>query len=299
MDSKQTWEDIFPDAILSVEELLNSGNPKLSDKSKLKIALENNFLNWIDYKNWAVNYYGHPALHELNTENIIELRRQYTKNSEGFVQYGIWNSELIPLQNWDGSLLVLGLEYSEKVAAIPNAVFVFCSAENLALITNKPMKSILVPLDAPAEKPAAAATVAIDKKSTNENHIWQNLSEKHDDFSFIARKKFDAYVVLRVKPDNTTELYRMDEDLEKEELDNKLFMYDLNSENPFQNVFRNHFTETFNINQLNLKILDFKYACISAIKLGSKVVGFLVGFKTTHLSQDDITTLESISEKAV
>ena len=91
----------------------------------------------------------------------------------------------------------------------------------------------------------------------------------------------------------------MDEDLAKEEINFNVFKYDLKKANPFQNVYKKHFTETFNVNQLGLTILDFKYACVSVIKLGPKVVGFLVGFKTTHLSQEDISTLESISEKVV
>jgi hypothetical protein len=43
MSFDQSWEQLFPDAILSVEELLASGDPALLQKSKLKIALENPF----------------------------------------------------------------------------------------------------------------------------------------------------------------------------------------------------------------------------------------------------------------
>lgn len=307
MAQEQNWELFFPDAILSVEELLNSGDLTLLEKSKIKIALENKFLNWNDYKTWASQFYGVPVLEKLDESSIMKLRKQHLDCVEGYSQYPAFNSELIPLQTWDGQLLVAGLEYSDKILTLPNAVFVLCSIENLAFISNTPIRKVLEPANLLEEssqpvvlqpltpKPAAATA---ENGMTN-NHVWQNLETNHGDFSEIARKKFDAYVVLRVNGKNTTELYKMDEDLEKEELDNAIFSYDLTTENPFTNVFKNHFTETFNINQLGLKILDFKYACISAIKLGPKVVGFLVGFKTTHLSQDDITTLESISEKAV
>lgn len=297
MAQEQNWELFFPDAILSVEELLNSGDPALLQKSKIKIALENQFLNWNDYKTWACQFYGVPVLEKLDQTSIMKLRKQHLDCVEGYSQYSALNSELIPLQTWDGQLLIAGLEYSDKVLSLPNAVFVLCSPENLAFISNNPLRKVLEPI-AEAAQPVVLQPLPSENGMTN-NHVWQNLETNHSDFSEIARKKFDAYVVLRVTGKNTTELYKMDEDLEKEELDTAIFSYDLTAENPFTNVYKNHFTETFNINQLGLKILDFKYACISAIKLGPKVVGFLVGFKTTHLSQDDITTLESISEKAV
>lgn len=296
MALEQSWEDYFHDAILSVEELLNSGDPTLLQKSKLKIALENKFLNWNEYKTWASQFYNVPVLEKLDETSILKLRKQHLECVEGYSQYSAFNSELIPLQTWDGQLLVAGIEYTDKVKSLPQAIFVLCSIENLAFISNTPIRKVLEPLT-PVAAPVQPVIAA--ENGMNNNHIWQNLETNHGDFSEIARKKFDAYVVLRVTGKNTTELYKMDEDLEKEELDTAIFSYDLTAENPFTNVYKNHFTETFNINQLGLKILDFKYACISAIKLGPKVVGFLVGFKTTHLSQDDITTLESISEKAV
>lgn len=307
MGFEQNWEQFFPDAILSVEELLASGDIELLQKSKLKIALENKFLNWNDYKTWATNFYGIPVLEKLDEKSITKLRKQHLELVEGYSQYTALNSELIPLQSWDGHLLVAGLEYTEKVATLPQAIFFLCSPDNLAYIANTPVKKAAEPvvsnerpdgleINTPAPTPVLQV---VSESGMTGNHVWQNLESHHSDFSEIARKNFDAYVVLRVNAQQKTELYKMDEDLEKEELDRLLFTYDLKDENPFANVFKNHFTETFNINQLGLKILDFKYACISAIKLGPKVVGFLVGFKTTHLSQDDITTLESISEKAV
>ena len=303
MSFDHSWEQFFPDAILSVEELLASGDPALLQKSKLKIALENNYLNWNDYKTWASAYYGVPVLEKLDEKSITSLRKNHLECVEGYSQYSAFDSDLIPLQTWDGQLLVAGIELSEKVKSLPQAVFFLCSLENLAFISNNPIRKVLEPLEpelvSTLLQPHEVKPAVISENGMNNNHVWQNLDTHHGDFSEIARKKFDAYVVLRVTQKNTTELYKMDEDLEKEELDNAIFSYDLTAENPFTNVFKNHFTETFNINQLGLKILDFKYACISAIKLGPKVVGFLVGFKTTHLSQDDITTLESISEKAV
>lgn len=286
MGPNKNWELQFPEAILAVEELLSSENSDISDVSKLKIALENSFLTWSDYQKWATDFYGRPSLENLTQLQISDLKK-YQQKIEDYNSYSLWNKELVPLCTWDGNLIVLGLEYDEEILSkIPQAIFIFCRPE------------ILADLSKTATPPPTVDLLSI-KNSANESQIWQNINSQHEDFSVIARKHFDAYLVLRVTPDQKTELYKMDEDLERENLDKTVFAYDLKDENPFANVYQNHFTETFNINQLNLKLLDFKYTCISAIKLGPKVVGFLVGFKTTHLSQDDITTLESISEKAV
>lgn len=296
MGYKQNWEDFFPDAILSVEEVIASGHADPSLKSKLKIALENNFLSWSEYKSWASSFYGVPVLEKLDENSILKLRSQHLEISEEYKNNPILNSELIPLQSWDGHLIVAGLEYTEKIKNLPHAVFVLCSVDNLNFISNNLSTDSIIKKP---NEPSSPKLQVVSESGVTGHHVWQNLEAHHSDFSEIARKNFDAYVVLRVTPQQKTELYKMDEDLEKEDLDRSFFSYDLNEENPFTNVYKNHFTETFNVNQLGLKILDFKYACISAIKLGPKVVGFLVGFKTTHLSQDDITTLESISEKAV
>lgn len=342
MNSTQTWEKVFPDAILSVEELLNTGDISLFNKSKLRIALENNLLSWIDYKNWAINHFNVPVLDVTDSETKAKLRSRHLEQKESLSHIQIWNDDLIAIDHWDGQIIVLGLEYNPiKLHAVPGCVFILCSAdlldqlsseagsavesllelENLTSETIEANEDILSNSEySPPEllnlesfenlatsssdiednltfvpEKTLFATTTVDLTT----HIWKNINTNHQDFSDIARKNFDAYLVLRVTSDQKTELYKMDEELEKEELNSGIFVYDLKEENPFHNVYKNHFTETFNLNQLGLKILDFKYACISAIKLGSKVVGFIVGFKTTHLSQDDISTLESISEKAV
>ena len=359
MDLNKTWEHFFPDAILSVEELLNSGDASFLGKSKLRIALENKFITWVDYKTWATNHFGVPVLEPKSASDLQKLKTTHLENKEHFTHLNL-SEDFLPLQNWDGSILVFGLEYSQSLKSIPGHIFVLCSPEHLEALTHTYVTPLVLEDEFSAQdatenielemdsngdfelpaglfsddtpqtpevtappklsvvqtknevvaeiQPSLATEVELEDTSTNTifktkeastYQVWNKITEQHQNFSEIARKNFDAYVVLRINSEEKTELYKMDEDLEKEDLNATLFSYDLKTENPFQNVYTNHFSETFNINQLGLKILDFKYACISAIKLGPKVVGFLVGFKTTNLSQDDISTLESISEKAV
>lgn len=407
------WEEHFLDEILSVEELLQTGDLSLLGLSKIRIALQNKIMSWENYKSWMIQNYDLPALKNLSPNEINQLKKTYLENKLSFENIDIWSEDLIPLENWNGSTIVLGLEYSEKLIAVKNIVFILTPPEVLKEIyqpeshselsegntenhekslnempdglgldgldvSTEPVKldlnfsHINEPVSNSEKKPEfnlentnnlSHSDFQIQESSTSEveedtifenlneinqsksinqteededtvfdhviepdnvaqlkpevsllkpqelsnekekgtlsDKVWTSIDQKHLSFSEEARKKFDAFVVLKITADLKTVVYKMDADLEKEDINPSLFVYDLKQESPFKNVYENHYTENFNINRLQLSILDFKYACISAIKLGSKVVGFMVGFKASHLSQDDITTLENLSEKAV
>lgn len=335
MISDISWENEFKNALLSVEELLASGDISVAGKSKIRLALEYSFLSWDEYSTWCVANYNCALLKKINKKQINQLKDMYHEQRPLLSHVQNLNDDLIAIDSWDGHPLVLGLEYQSEVIEAQNSVFILCHPDIITeLIQSEEriynndetysqissdsteMPAGLIEMNENqvlsfAKEIAKDNIVAISNEQkqekneptsftgTSQHNIWKNIDKQHQNFSMQARKQFDAYLVLKVNSQQKTELYKMDEDLEKEELHSKLFEYDLSQDNPFKNVFTNQITETFNINQLGLSILDFKYACISALKLGPKVIGFLVGFKTTHLSQDDISTLESISEKAV
>lgn len=329
MTLDHAWENEFKNALLSVEELLASGDISVAGKSKIRLALEYGYLSWDEYSAWCVANHNCALLKKLNKKQIQQLKDMYHEQRPLLSHVQHLSDDLIAIDSWDGHPLVLGLEYNEEIFELQNSIFVLCHPDILTeliqseerIYNNDETYSRLSTSDS-LEMPAglfemneAQASPLVQEDvidsapqernesthltGTSHHNIWQNIDSQHQSFSMQARKQFDAYLVLKVTSGQKTELYKMDEDLEKEDLHSKLFEYDLNQENPFKNVYTNQITETFNINQLGLSILDFKYACISALKLGPKVIGFLVGFKTTHLSQDDISTLESISEKAV
>ncbi len=331
MISDVSWENEFKNALLSVEELLASGDISVAGKSKIRLALEYGFLSWDEYSTWCMANYNCALLKKLNKKQLHQLKDMYHEQRPLLSHVQNLNDDLIAIDCWDGHPVVLGLECQNEITDAQNSVFILCHPDILAelvqseerIYNNDESNSQMSPhsMEMPAglfeiDENQASPLVKVTAKEnvvqieeekseiasftgTSHHNIWKNIDKQHQVFSMQARKQFDAYIVLKVNSQQKTELYKMDEDLEKEELHSKLFEYDLNQENPFKNVYANQITETFNINQLGLSILDFKYACISALKLGSKVIGFLVGFKTTHLSQDDISTLESISEKAV
>ncbi|MFN3455377.1 MAG: hypothetical protein ACK41T_10500 [Pseudobdellovibrio sp.] len=334
------WEKQFPEAILSVEELIARGDSSLVSKSKLRIAFEKNILNWSDYCTWACKHYGFAAFKDLSFDQIQHLQNLHNQRFEELLKTNPdykKQDDFLEITFWDTTTFIAGVS-PEGVELNQGQVFVFCSPEVLDQIKKTSFRTNISFSEQPRLTQSEPELPAFKNLSTSPSHklpeglmptpsaaqntipphikppqtpppnllqtdlnqrLWKNLSSKHNDFSYQARKNFDAYVVLKVTQDQKTELYKMDEDLEKEQLDRKIFSYDLTQGSPFQHVYETHFSEIFELKSLGLKILDFQYGCISAIKLGPKVVGFLVGFKTTYLSQDDISTLESISEKAV
>lgn len=132
------------------------------------------------------------------------------------------------------------------------------------------------------------------ESSLDSTGVWTKIDQNHNQSTIIARKTFDAYVVLKIK-DHKTSLYKMDEDLVKEKLAADHFEFDLNQANPLSEVLKNGLTSSISLSQLDITILDFKYACITPLKIGSQNVGFLVGFKASQLTEEDEKALESVS----
>lgn len=133
-------------------------------------------------------------------------------------------------------------------------------------------------------------------RSKSEKEIWEFINERHSEYIFEVKKQFTAYLVLKVDYDNTS-VYKMDPDLAKDNINEQLFNYSLKEENPFKRVFESGAYESFSVSQLGLNLKDFKYACITALKSGKKVVGFLVGFKNKNLSEIDQMLLDELAKE--
>lgn len=147
-----------------------------------------------------------------------------------------------------------------------------------------------------AEITATKTGFTPNAEPTAKNGIWEVIEKNHQESSQLVRKSFDAYVVLKIV-NNKTEIFNMDEDLKNENLEKALFEYDLTQDNPFKSVLTSGQTESFGLNQLHLSILDFKYACVTPLKVGPQTIGFLVGFKVTRLNAEDEKNLELVSNK--
>lgn len=319
--SHSEWEHIFTDEALTVEELLSSGDFLLLEQSKVRIALENKILAWDKFKGWITGKLNCACLKSrLNPVEIQILKNKYNENRKTFSHYDIWSNDLIPLEIWDNSLIVLGLYPPENLITIPNSIFVLCPPEVMTEITksedidlSKMEKAELsqsvsllqldptidIPMDLSFSKLyQKTETQTKSEKSITGYTVWNLIDTNHNSSSELARKQFDAYMVLKIV-DTETKVYKMDEDLLKEELNPSLFCYNLSLENVFSDLYKSGQTTSVSLEKLGLTILDFKYACISPLKLGPLVLGFLVGFKIEKTTEQDENALELISNQNV
>ncbi len=317
--SHSEWEHVFTDEALTVEELLSSGDFLLLEQSKIRIALDNKILPWEKFKSWITEKINCSCLKsELGPVEIQILKNKFKENKKSFAHYDLWTNDLIPLEIWDGSLIVLGLFPPENLVTIPNSIFVLCPPSLLNEITETPSSEeiesdlvehgepiALLEIDQSITAPTNLnfSNLNINKpENTNAEStetaysIWNLVDSNHNSSSELARKQFDAYMVLQII-DTETRVYKMDDDLIKEDLNPGLFCYNLKLDNAFSKIYKSGQTASFDLDTLGLTILDFKYACISPLKLGQQILGFHVGFKVEKTTQQDENALELISNQ--
>ena len=330
------WEEHFISEAVELEEKMSSFDIESLSKSKIRLSLENNILSWDKYESWALQSYHCSSLKSNVQENILKNFAVNAQQAfDIYSNYDFWNEDLLPVLIWDNHLIVLGLQYNENLVKIENHIFILAKPEVLSYFSKLLFKSQntedeLEKLErsysqtvsriegleidaAPPPLDLNFTDIKFDATATNfknikrvaepiqdiaeATNIWDFISERHDEYCFEAKKQFTAYVVLKVN-DGKTEVFKMDPDLEKEQINEKLFEYKLTDQNPFAKVHDSGVSESFNANQLNLNLLNFKYVCITALKRDNKVVGFLVGFKSGNLSENDQVLLEDLAKEA-
>lgn len=269
--SDYAWEYYFNEEALKVEELLSSGAAIDYGKSRLRMALERNILSWSSYKVWFQNHFDTPVLNDhLGPSDIISLCETFNKNKVFFINTLDLSADQIAFQMWDDKIIILGLSLSEKIRQIPNSIFILCSPQIINLISDP------------------------HSSQSEINAAWTKIDSQHFDLCLEARKNFDAFIVLKIK-NNQTELFKLDDDLSREKLDENIFKYSLKTANPFTNAIKLNQSQSFDLSELNMKILDYVSGTITSLKKGQNTVGFLLGLKTTAVNADDNLTLESIS----
>ncbi len=328
------WEDFFIQEAVELEEKMLSFNIDGISKSRIRLSLENKILEWGKYESWMIETYGCTSLKSVVGEKIL---RNFTLNSQQaydtYSNYDFWNEDLLPIFIWENQLIVFGLQYNENLAQIENHVFILASPEVLTyfanILLNKETEKdelaeleeeysekyanieglnmeIKAPtLDFKTINPQNTESQNSDKTSEeksgtavdNENNIWEFINDRHEEYSFEAKKQFGAYIVLKIE-NYSTSIFKMDAALEKENLDDSLFKHNLYKESPFRRVFTTGISESLNVSQLGISLLNFKYVCITALKRSDKVVGFLVGFKDNRLSEYDEQLLENLAKES-
>lgn len=331
------WEDEFVQEAIDLEEKLTHLDVESLGKSKLRLLFENKLLDWNKYQNWFCQNVGSSSFkNTVDNTQISHLKSHLKETYNSFSAYEFWNEDLIPAFTWEGHLYVLGLEYNPKLSEIQNHVFILTPPEILQTLAKEIFKdksaddidtTDTVSEDSSVDKiegldlnyksptavdfksiPLPGTTDTTQKetqdsvkapvtKAKDEESIWEFITERHDEISFEAKKQFSAYIVLKIK-DNKTQVYKMDSELRKKNLNESIFSYSINDDNPFARVAKSGVSESFGLSQLNLNILDFKYACITALKVGKQTVGFLVGFKNSNLSDNDLSLLEELADES-
>lgn len=306
------WEEFFIQEALELEEKMKNFDHESLAKPKLLIALENNILEWTSYEKWFCKQTGCSSFKvNIAEATLFPLIKPAAESVERYASYGIWDQNLIPLMTWNDQVYVLGLSYRPQLMAVKNHVFILTPPHVLEFLSKKVFVantndenpssfntglSILEGIDLSLHAPLIdfSENAVADP---NRRSIWEFISERHDEYSFEAKKHFSAYMVLRIHG-GRTKVFKMDSDLEQNGINPGIFEYNLSDENPFQKVYQTGLSESFSLSQLGINVNNSKYACVTALKRGDCVVGFLVGFKASNLSENDTLLLEDLAKES-
>jgi hypothetical protein len=328
VDNKSSWEEFFTKELETLQEKMPTFDVESLSKSKLRLSLESRILDWKKYESWAVDTYGCSSIKDTVPETTLKgysvsAQQAYTLYSS----YNFWNQDLVPMFIWENQLIVFGLQYSHNLLKIPNHIFVLAPPRILSyfanlLLANKPSMSNFDDLnDMFGESPALdglsedVQPVSIDFKNlssetvTNvarprrnygakqtETEIWDLVGERYEEYCFESRKQFDAFLILRLNFD-VTQLFKMDPDLEKKNINDKLFEYSTTRDDAFKNIMKSGKSVTTTSADLGLELLNYKNICITPIMRSRAIVGFFMGFKNNQVIENDISLLEELSKE--
>ena len=342
LNTNINWEEFFVQEALDLEEKMSTLESEVLNKSKIRISLEQNILNWEKYESWITEQLGCASLKKSINENILEQFIHPTKQaSEVYSNYKFWSEDLIPFFIWDNQLIVLGLQYNHQLLTIPNHILIITPPSTLSFVHQKleaqmqkstdndlkfqkttsgettatstensskidHSKSILdgIFLDIAAPDIKFSPTISTDStqqspeaNQPNTLSIWEFISERQEEYSFEARKLFDAFLILKIQ-NNKTQVFHMDSEISKEGISNLIFEYSVQEKNPFKKVFESGNSECVSLVQLDLHLAKYRYACITPLKRGTQTVGFLMGLKKDHLSEKDQMALQELAQEA-
>lgn len=336
LSTNLNWQEHFIYEYEELQEKLPSFDVDALSKSKIRLSLENNILDWEKYEAWALENLGCSCLKPGIKESILKNFLVNAKLAyESYSKYKIWNEDLLPIFTWDNQLVVFGLEYNEKLLAIENHIFILApprvlnyfaeimlqhesSEERIEQVVNKlnvdlfgieglqsfeikPPTLDFKSIHDEAKNKALAQSAPIAEpvvEKIDDSDVWDFINERHQEYSYEAKQYFSAYLVLKIET-NKTRVFKMDPDLEKKQINPKLFEFNVTEQNPFKKVYENGSSESFNISQLGLEFLNFKYVCITALKRSDRVVGFLVGLKEKTLCENDQLLLKVLAKESV
>lgn len=334
IDNKTTWDQFFQSELETLQQKMPSFDIESLSKSKLRLSIENKILDWKKYESWAVETYGCTSLKENVTDSVLKGFSMGAQQAyDLYATHNFWNQDLLPVAIWENQVIVIGLQYHSGLQKIPNHVFILAHPKALNFFASillkdkayttdfsdlenifaEPTTSAIEGLDnnAPALefdfKNLASETVTnfkpsprrrtVNKSLTAEQQIWELITERHAEYVFESRKQYDAFLILRNYYD-LTHIFKMDPDLEKRNINEKLFEYNLKQNNAFKQVMTSKKSQTLEATQLGLDLLGFNFVSITPIKRRDTVVGFFVAFKNAKPTDADQNLLDELAQES-
>lgn len=329
LDNKASWEEFFTKELEALQEKMPTFDVESLSKSKLRLSLESKILEWKKYEEWAIETYGCSSIKESLPETTLKsysvsAQQAYTLYSS----YNFWNQDLVPVFIWENQLIVFGLQYHQALVKIPNHIFVLAPPRILSyfanlLIENKPSMSNFDDLNEIFGDSSAmdglsgdiqpisidfkdlgsdAVTNVVPRPRKNygnkqaESEIWDLVGERYEEYCDESRKQFDAFLILRLSFD-LTQIFKMDPDLEKKNINEKLFEYSTIRDDAFKKVIEEGRSVIASSSELGLELLNYKNICITPITRSRVIVGFFMGFKNGNISGNDTALLEELSKE--
>lgn len=138
LNKSTQWEEYFLQEALELEEKMKTLDVESLNKSKLRICLEHGILDWNQYAQWYMVQKACSSLKpSLGHEEVSQLAQYAQKTEADYARFDFWNNDLIPLTTWEGKLIVIGLQYNDKLVSVGSHIFILSPPEILVSIARK------------------------------------------------------------------------------------------------------------------------------------------------------------------
>ena len=327
LDNRASWEEFFTKELEALQEKMPTFDVESLSKSKLRLSLESKILDWKKYESWAIDTYGCSSIKESLPETTLKSYSVSAQQAYAlYSNYNFWSQDLVPMFIWENQLIVFGLQYSPALVKIPNHIFVLAPPRVLSyfanqLMANRPSMSSFDDLNEMFGESSGldglsedAQPISVDFKNLGsdavnsyvprhrksakqaETEIWDLVGERYEEYCDESRKQYDAFLILRLNFD-LTQIFKMDPDLEKKNINDKLFEYSVTKDDPFKNAVLTGKPVVTKAAILGLELLNYQNICITPITRSRNIVGFFMGFKNAQIVPQDVSLLEELSKE--
>ncbi len=135
LNNSSQWEEFFIQEALELEEKMKTLSGQALNKSKIRLGLENQILDWAKYESWYMSILGCCSLKSsLSNQEIEKFIEPARLAKEAYSFYEFWSEDLIPFLTWDNQLIVIGIQYNEKLVSLGHHTFILAPPRLLAHI---------------------------------------------------------------------------------------------------------------------------------------------------------------------